>query len=83
MQPVPSRFLIRLARKCLNHPGVPLAKGDALLDLSSEFTIANLCGLDGQEEFSELRICWNAQGLGFQATITGKKTTPRRGQYQA
>jgi hypothetical protein len=76
MQPVPSRFLVRLARKCLNHPNVPLAKGDALLDLSSEFTIASLCGLDGQEEFAELRICWNTQGLGFQATITGKKQPP-------
>ena len=76
MQPVPSRFLVRLARKCLNHPNVPLAKGDALLDLSSEFSIASLCVLDGQEEFAELRICWNAQGLGFQATITGKKQPP-------
>jgi len=55
---------------------VPLSKGDALLDLSSEFTIASLCGLDGQEEFAELRICWNAQGLGFQASITGKKQPP-------
>jgi len=53
-----------------------LAKADALLDLSSEFTIANLCGLDGQKEFADLRICWNAQGLGFQATITGKKQPP-------
>lgn len=80
MQPVPSRFLIRLARKCLHHPGVPLAKGDCLLDLSSEFTLANLCGLDGQEEFAELRMCWNAQGLGIQATIKGKKQPPEGDQ---
>jgi len=80
MQPVPSRFLIRLARKCLNHPGVPLAKGDALLDLSSEYTLANLSGLDGQEEFAEMRMCWNAQGLGFQATIKGKKQPPEGDQ---
>lgn len=73
MQPVPSRFLIKLARKCLNHPKVPFTNGDALLDLSKDYIFTNLCHMDGQESFAEIRICWNSNGIGLQASVNGKK----------
>lgn len=73
MQPVPSRFLLRLARKCLYRKNMPLEKGDLLLDLPDAFCIPTLSELDQQPAFAEIRLAWNEGGIGLQATIAGKK----------
>ncbi len=74
---VPHRFLVRLAHPCPFHKAMPLAKGDALLDLPESAKLSNFAELDGKSSFADLRLAWNEFGLGIQLTVAGKKQDPQ------
>lgn len=73
MQPVPSRFLIRLARRCHYRKKMPLDKGGLLLDLPELHILPNLCEMDHQPAFAQVRMAWNESGLALQVNVEGKK----------
>lgn len=73
MQPVPSRFLIRLARRCQYRKNMPLEKSGLLLDLPESFIIPSLSEMDHQPTFAQVRMAWNESGLGLQVHVEGKK----------
>ena len=74
---VPHRFLIRIAHRCPYHKAMPLAKGDALLELPESAKLGHFAELDGYRSFADVRLAWNDFGLGVQLTVLGKKLAPQ------
>ena len=70
---VPNRFLVRLAHACPYHRAMPIAKGDALLELPESARLSNSADLDGRADFADLRLAWNEFGLGVQLTVPDKR----------
>ncbi len=70
---VPNRFLVRLAHACAYHRAMPLAKGDALLELPESARLNNFADLDGRANFADLRLAWNEFGFGVQLIVPAKR----------
>ena len=58
---VPNRFLVRLCHPCPFVAGVPDQSEDAehLVDLPDAARLNNFADLDGQANFSDVRLAWN------------------------
>lgn len=74
---IPARFLFRVCYPCKHVPGIPRLDADTLLDLPSACRLDFLTGFEGRPPFAEVRMAWNAGGIGIQAEVTGKKEPPR------
>jgi hypothetical protein len=72
---VPPRFLFRYAFPVPRIDRLP-KKGKRLLDLPQRCTLPYLDELDGAPRFAEVRVAWNARGLGLSATVRGKSKPP-------
>ncbi len=69
---VPHRFLFRYSIPVRYVARLP-KKGRTLLDLPAECALPSFGELDEQRPFEQLRAAWNAGGLGFSLSVTGKK----------
>ncbi len=74
---IPHRFLVRLSHSCRFVKGIPDNDGDALLALPESCRLDNRAALDDKKNFADVRIAWNAGGLGVQAIIKGKENPPQ------
>lgn len=54
---------------------MPLAKG-RVIDLPEAARIDNFASLDGAANFADVRLAWNALGIGVQVSVTGKEQAP-------
>ena len=73
---IPNRFLLRLAHSCKYVKRMPREKEDRLLDLPLECRVDNYAAMDEQQNFAEVFLAWNEQGLGVQAEVKGKDQLP-------
>jgi hypothetical protein len=73
---LPNRFLFRLSVPCRKVLGVPLAAGDAWIDLPETCRIDDLSEMDDGSRFAEVRLAWNENGLALQLTVRGKEGKP-------
>ena len=69
---VPHPFLFRYSIPVLQVARLP-KKGRSLLNLPAKCALPDLGELDEKRPFGELRAAWNARGLGFSLSVTGKK----------
>lgn len=74
---LPARFLVRIAHPCRYVKGMPAQKADYIVDLTEANRIDNLAGLEGRQNFADVRLGWNENGLGFQVEVRGKKADPK------
>ena len=74
---VPPRFLVRIAHPCKYVKGVPRAGRGELLDLPAACRIETFAGLDGANDFADVRLAWNELGIAFRSTVTGKDQPPQ------
>jgi hypothetical protein len=72
---IPHRFLFRYSVPVRHVPRLP-KKGKRLLDLPAECTLPDFSELDGSQPFGQVRVAWNARGLGISVTLTGKSIRP-------
>ena len=76
MSLIPHRFLVRLAYPCRHAKDMPRKGGGRLLDLSDEYAIDNFASIDAQKNFADVRLAWNAFGLGIAVEVRGKQELP-------
>lgn len=74
---LPSLFLFRLSHACPYLQDMPRAAGDELLELPASCRLDNVGTMDGQKNFADVRVAWNALGLGVRVEVRGKKETPQ------
>lgn len=75
--PVPARFLVRVAHPCLHVAEMPqTGKSGSLLDLPESARLEHYPALDGAPSFADVRVAWNATGLGVQVTVADKEAEP-------
>jgi len=74
---VPHRFLFRVAYPCVHVKAMPRDDEDRLLDLPEACRIDNFARMDDRQNFADVRLAWNEQGLGFQAQVSGKEQLPQ------
>ena len=75
MNLIPNRFLFRVAFPCRYVAEIP-RDGDVLLDLSEECRIDNFADMDERENFADVRLAWNDDGIAFQVDLRGKEQAP-------
>src|SRR5580704_16769483 len=68
---LPHRFLFRYALPVRFDRKLPKS-GKKLLGLSADFALADFAALDKVEQFGELRLAWNEQGLGISVEVRKK-----------
>lgn len=76
MSLIPHRFLLRIAYPCRHRKAMPIKSDAHLLDLPEEYRIDNFAGIDGQRNFADVRLAWNALGIGLQVEVRGKQQLP-------
>ena len=74
---VPARFLVRVAHPCPYVKKMPRESGDRLVDLPESCRLDNFAAADGQKNFADVRLGWNAFGIGLQVTVIGKDQEPQ------
>ncbi len=74
---IPHRFLTRVAHPCKYVKKLPLNDDERLIDLPESCRLENYAAMDGATNFADVRVAWNAFGLGIQATVRGKDEPPR------
>lgn len=74
---IPHRFLVRTAHSCKYVKKIPLTGDERLIDLRESCRLENYAAMDGAVNFADVRVAWNAFGLGIQATVRGKDEAPR------
>jgi len=52
---------------------MPAASDRRLLDLPDECQIENFAGIDGVQNYADVRLAWNELGIGLQVEIRGKQ----------
>ena len=72
---VPHRFLFRYSFSVRHVERLP-KKGQKLLNLPEACLLPDLGELDGVVPFGELRIAWNAKGLGVSVRVHRKRHPP-------
>jgi len=73
MSLVPARFLLRITHPCPHVTKMPAASDRRLLDLPDECQIENFAGIDGVQNYADVRLAWNELGIGLQVEIRGKQ----------
>ena len=70
---IPSIFCFRFALPCPLVEGIPRdGKKGKLLDLADSCALPPLAGLDGHSTWAEVRLAWNAGGMGVAVEVSGK-----------
>ncbi|MFO1096196.1 MAG: hypothetical protein U0992_23250 [Planctomycetaceae bacterium] len=77
MSVVPHRFLFRAEFSVPRIASLPRRKGLRILDLPATCVLPDLGALDADPPFYTLRAAWNAQGLGFELDVRGKRRLPK------
>jgi hypothetical protein len=75
MQLIPNRFLFRVSHPCRFVAGIPDDDED-LFHLPEECQIDNFADMDGKNNFADVRLAWNPEGLAIQAEVRGKERPP-------
>jgi hypothetical protein len=76
MQLVPNRFLFRVSHPCRLVAGIPDDDED-LFDLPEACRLENFAAMEGQENFADVRLAWNDDGLAVQVDVRGKDQPPQ------
>jgi hypothetical protein len=76
MQLVPNRFLFRVSHPCRHVAGIPNDDED-LFDLPEACRLENFAAMEGQENFADVRLAWNDDGLAVQVEVRGKEQPPQ------
>jgi hypothetical protein len=74
---IPHRFLFRIAYPCRYVKAIPQDDDDALLDLPGPCRIDNFAAMDEVQNFADVRMAWNENGIGVQAEVRGKEAPPQ------
>ena len=72
---VPHSFLFRYSFPVRRAGNLP-RKSAPLLGLGQEFALPDLAALHEGPRFAELRMAWNAEGIGISARVQGKSGPP-------
>jgi hypothetical protein len=72
MQLVPNRFLFRVSHPCRFVGGIP-DDDEALFQLPEECRIDNFADMDARDNFADVRMAWNHDGLAIQVEVRGKE----------
>jgi hypothetical protein len=75
MQLIPNRFLFRTSHPCLYVAGIPDDDED-LFHLSPACRLDNFAALDGKDNFADVRLAWNEDGLAVEVEVRGKEQPP-------
>jgi len=73
---LPPQFLLRVSYPCRHVVKMPRPEADDLLDLPATCRLDNFAAMDGRKNFADVRLAWNANGLGVQIEVSGKDQTP-------
>ena len=73
---VPHPFLFRYAFPARRVEAIP-RKGARLLDLPPECALPYVAALDSAPALGEVRLGWNARGIGVSVQVSGKAQPPR------
>jgi hypothetical protein len=69
---IPQSFWFRIALACTRVESIPRPSDPArLLDLPSECTLPDLGQLEGRSAWAEVRVGWNAGGIGIAVSAEG------------
>lgn len=71
---IPTRMLMNLSLDCRYRESLWPLKD---FQLEPEYRLVSLSAIDGNREFADFRIAWNASGLVFSVAVTGRKEPPR------
>jgi len=74
---IPHRFLFRISYPCRYVKGIPQEDSDVLLDLLESCRIDNFAAMDEVQNFADVRLAWNENGLGAQVEVRGKEAPPQ------
>jgi hypothetical protein len=74
---IPHQFLFRIAHPCHHVKEMPREDDDLLLDLPDSCRLDNFAAMEEQRNFADVRLAWNALGLGIQVEVTGKDQAPQ------
>ena len=69
---VPHRFLFRYTIPITHVKSIP-KRGGQLLNLSKSHSLPSFSELDGETDFADIRMGWNAKGIGISIAIKNKK----------
>lgn len=72
---IPNRFLVRLRYACPLVAGMP-GDEESLIDLPESARLDPFADLDDQQTFADVRLAWNATGMGLSVDVRGKKRDP-------
>ncbi|RUL88114.1 DOMON domain-containing protein [Tautonia sociabilis] len=75
---IPTSFYARFALACPKVEGIPRAGKGRLLDLPDACILPALAEIDGRSPWAEVRVGWNAGGLGIAVEVSGKPGTLSR-----
>lgn len=70
---IPARFLLRVAHPCPHVADMPAGGDGDLIVLPEAARLDHLPDLDDGPRFADVRLGWNAAGLGLWAEVTGKR----------
>jgi len=76
MSLIPPQFLFRWSLPVRHVAALPRS-GQHLLKLPATCTLPEHGSLDPNPRFGELRVGWNAEGIGFSVNVSGKRRPPR------
>lgn len=69
---VPTPFLFRYSLRAKKVAGLPKRSKTSLLGLSPDCSLPNLREVDGEQNFGDIRLAWNGQGVGISAEVGGR-----------
>jgi hypothetical protein len=75
MQLIPNRFLFRTSHPCLYVGGIP-DDDDDLFHLPEACRLENFATLDERQNFADVRLAWNSDGLAVEVQVRGKDNLP-------
>ncbi|VTS08950.1 DOMON domain-containing protein [Tuwongella immobilis] len=76
MSLIPARFLLRVVHPCLHVANMPLDDDEHLIELPPAAKLDHEPDMDESPHFAELRIGWNAAGIGLTLDVRGKEAPP-------
>ena len=79
---VPYPFLFHFEFRVHRNDRLPRRRGKRLLNLSEDYRLPEPRELENADRFADLRVAWNARGLGVSVVVHGK-TSPPTGRIDA
>lgn len=77
MSLIPPRFLVRVQYPCPFVLDMPLTEGDVLLELPEAARLDPFVNSEAETKtFADVRLAWNASGMGLQLEVRGKSQRP-------